>query len=156
MSAFDTANFLDFTTTEESVKRPPIPAGEYRGIIGDIAVSEWVSKTDPTKAGVKFTVPIELDLPGNVVESVGLNSPILKVSDSIMLDLTDQKTLDFSPGKNAKLRRYREATNNNKAGVPFSARTLQGKVVTVKISHREYPEGSGELFEQVDAVTAAN
>lgn len=154
MSQFDTSTFLDFTTTEESLKRPPIPVGDYTGIIGDLTVREWVSPKDPTKAGVAFDVPITLDLPQDVAAAAGLLEPTLKVKDSIMLDLTPQGAIDFAPGKNGKLRRYREATNNNKAGQPFSPRSLSGQVITVKISHREYPEGSGEFFEQVDGISA--
>lgn len=153
-SQFDPAAFLDFGTTEESVKRPPIPAGDYMGVIGDVAATQWASKTDPTKAGWKFDIPITLDLPQDVAESVGLTNTQLKVTDSVMLDLNDSGAIDFSIGKNGKLRKYREATNNNKAGQFFSARMLSGQVVTVKITHREYPEGSGDLFEQVNGVAA--
>jgi hypothetical protein len=60
----------------------------------------------------------------------------------------------MAPGKNGKLRKYREATNNNSAGKPFNIRMLGGQVVTVKIGHREYPEGSGDLFEQVAGIAA--
>jgi hypothetical protein len=155
-SNFDVSNFLDATTTQESVRRPPIPVGDYKGIIGDLTVEDWVSSKDPTKSGKKFVVPIELDLPGDVVESIGLSSPLLKVQDSIMLELNSSGAIDYSPGKNSKLRRYREATGNNQSGKPFSPRSLSGHVVTVRISHREYPEGSGDLFEQVDGIAAAN
>lgn len=152
MSQFDASTFLDFTTTEESVKRPPIPEGDYLGIIGELTASEWVSSKDATKSGMKFDVPITLDLPEDVWSAVGLRDGQLVVKDSMMLDLTPQKTLDFAPGKNGKLRKYREATNNNKAGQPFSARQLTGQAVLVKITYREYPEGSGDFFEQVSGV----
>lgn len=154
MTQFDPSTFLDATTTEESVKRPPIPVGDYTGVIGDLAVRDWVSKTDPTKSGKAVDVPITLDLPADVAESVGLNEPTLKVKDGIMLDLTAAGSIDYSPGKNGKLRKYREATNNNKAGQPFSMRQLSGRVITVKIGHREYPEGSGDLFEEVTGIAA--
>lgn len=154
MSQFDASTFLDFTTTEESVKRPPIPEGDYLGIIGELSASEWVSSKDPTKSGMKFDVPITLDLPEDIWSAAGLRDGQLVVKDSMMLDLTPQKSLDFSAGKNGKLRKYREATNNNKAGQPFSARQLTGQAVTVKITHREYPEGSGDFFEQVSGVAA--
>lgn len=156
-SAFDTSAFLDQTTTEQSVKRPPIPAGEYRGIIGELAPRPWVSQSDPTKSGMAFDVPITLDLPGDVAAAVGLTEPTLKVKDSIMLDLTDTvpPAIDYSVGKNAKLRKYRDATGNNVPGKAFSPRQLQGNVVTVKIGHREYPAGSGDLFEDVVGIAAA-
>lgn len=149
MSTFDTSSFLDFTTTEESVKRPPLPAGDYTGVIGDITVSDWVSRDDPTKAGKKFEVALTVDVPGDIAAEVGLLEPTLKMKDSVMLDLTESGSLDYGVGKNAKLRKYREATGNNVAGKPFNPRMLIGNVVTVKVNHREYPVGSGELFENV-------
>lgn len=155
MSAFDTSTFLDFTTTEESLKRPPIPVGDYTGVINDLVVREWVSPKDPTKSGVAFDVPITLDLPQDVAAAANLVEPALKVKDSIMLDLKPgTNAIDFAPGRNAKLRKYRDATGNNKAGQPFSPRSLSGQVITVKIGHREYPEGSGEFFEEVLGVAA--
>lgn len=153
-SQFDASTFLDFTTTEESVKRPPIPVGDYTAVIGDLTTREWVSPKDATKAGIAIDVPLTIDLAQDVADAVGLLEPLLKVKDSIMLDLKDNGSLDFSPGKNGKLRKYREATGNNSAGKPFNARMLSGQVVTVKITHREYPEGSGDLFEQVAGIAA--
>lgn len=154
MSSFDASTFLDFTTTEESVKRPPIPVGDYLGIIGELTADDWISSKDPTKSGKKFIIPITLDLPEDVWTAAGLNSGQLLVTDTAMLDITPQGSLDYAPGKNGKLRKYREATNNNKAGQPFNPRMLTGQAITVKIGHREYPEGSGDLFEQVQSVAA--
>lgn len=148
-TTFDPAAFLDFTTTEESVKRPPLPIDDYTAVIGDLTTRSWVSPKDPTKSGIAIDVPLVIDVPGDLVESLGLRESTLTVKDSIMLDLTESGSIDMGPGKNGRLRKYREATNNNKAGQPFNARMLSGQVVTVKIGHREYPEGSGDLFEQV-------
>lgn len=156
MSTFDPSAFLDFTTTEESVKRPPIPVGDYTGVIGDVTAEPWLSSKDHTKSGMKINVVIDLDLPGDVVENLNLNSPTLKVRDSIMLDLTAEGAIDMAAGKNGKLRKYREATNNNKKGSPFNARMLSGQVITVKVGHREYPEGSGDYFENVEGIAAHN
>ena len=154
MSQFDASTFLDFTTTEESVKRPPIPVGDYLGVIGELSADDWVSQKDPTKSGKKFIVPITLDLPEDIWTAAGLNNGQMIVTDTMMLDITPQGSLDYAPGKNGKLHKYREATNNNKAGQPFNPRMLQGQAVTVKIGHREYPEGSGDLFEQVAGIAA--
>lgn len=154
-SAFDASAFLDFTTTEQSVKRPPLPVGEYIAIIGELEPRPWVSKTDASKSGMAFDVPLQIDVPGDLQAELGLNEPLLKVKDGIMLDLTPTNGLDMAAGKNGKLRKYREATGMNVAGQPFAPRMLTGKVVTVKIGHREYPAGSGDLFEEVLGVAAA-
>jgi hypothetical protein len=84
---------------------------------------------------------------------VGLTSPTLELKDSIMLDLNSGGMIDYSPGKNGGLRRYRDATDLNKPGVPFKARDLVGRMVKLKIGHREYPEGSGDLFEEIKGVS---
>ena len=154
MSSFDPNSFLDFATEEQSLKRPPLPEGEYTAIIGELAVRDWVSPRDPTKSGKAFDVQLTIDVPGDVQAELGLTEPTIKTKDSIMLDLTPTGALDYSIGKNAKLRKYRDATNNNIAGKTFSPRMLIGQVITAKITHREYPEGSGDLFEQVAGVAA--
>lgn len=154
MSTFDPNLFLDATTTEASLKRPPLPIGDYTAIIGEMTPRQWVSPKDATKSGMAIDVQLEIDVPGSVQEQLGLTQPTLKVKDGIMLDTTEAGGLDMSPGKNAKLRRYREATGLNIAGKPFNIRMLQGNAVKVKIGHREYPEGSGDLFEQVEGISA--
>ncbi len=48
MSTFDPSQFLDMVTTEESVRRPPLPAGEVlSGEIADISVRINQGKKDP-------------------------------------------------------------------------------------------------------------
>lgn len=155
MSQFDAATFLDATTTEAAAKRPPLPVGDYTAIIGELAVRDGVSKKDPTKTYVAMDINLEIDVPGSIQEELGLTMPTLKVKDSAMLDLAaDGKSLDWAPGKNGALRRYREALGMNISGQPFSPRQMGGRLVTVKITHREYPEGSGDLFENVAGVAA--
>ncbi len=155
MSIFDATALLAATTTEQSTRRPPLPVGEYNAVIGDLTTEEWVSSKDATKSGVKLKVPLTIDVPGDVQTALGLNEPALKVTDSFIIDLTESGTIDWAPGKNGKIRRYRDATGNNVAGRPFNLLALQGQLVKVRIGHREYPEGSGDLFEQVDGVVKA-
>jgi hypothetical protein len=50
----------------------------------------------------------------------------LVLTDSIMLDLNSGGMIDYSPGKNGGLRRYRDATDLNKPGVSFKAKDLIG------------------------------
>jgi hypothetical protein len=150
MSSFDPEAFLDITLTEPTVKRPPIPVGDYHGILGEIKSRAWQGKKDPSKSGIAWDVPIEIELPPSVATMVG--QPTIKVTDSIMLDITDSGSLDNSPGKNRRLRLYREALDMNKPGDSFSARAMSGRPVLVKIKHEEY---EGDLYERVDAVARA-
>lgn len=153
MSTFDPSTFLDATITQESVRRNPIPAGlDLTGIIGEVKGRTWQGRADPSKSGIVMDVPIEIDLTAypDVQKVVGV--PRITLTDGLMLDLTDAGTIDLAPGKNGKLRRYREALNMNKAGEPFSFRLMQGRMIKVKISHRTY---EGDIFDQVESVAKA-
>lgn len=152
-SAFDPASFLDATTTDASVKRPPLPPGDYTAITGQLTSKAWESKKPEAKikSGIKFEVPLSLEVPLAVQEQLGLG-PTLSFTDSIMLEVTEQGGIDYSPGKNGGLRRYRDACNCNQAGQPFSPRMLEGKAVKVKIGHKVY---EGEVYDEIQGVAKA-
>lgn len=152
-SQFDPNTFLHATTTEALTRRPPIPSGtQLVGTIGEITAAEWASK-DGTKSGMKFNVPIKFDLLAypEIHKVVGVDS--VQLSDTIMLDLTaDKQGIDWSPGKNGGLRRYREALGMNTPGEPFSPFAMSGRLIRVEISHREY---NNELYDEVKSVAKA-
>ena len=151
MSHFDPSAFLDATITEPSTKRLPLPAGrDFVAIVGEVKARTWQGKADPTKSGVVMDVPLEVDL--SAYPDVQIGATKVTLTDGIMLDLTEAGMIDNSPGKNGKLRRYREALNMNKAGDAFSFRAMQGRTIKVKISHRTY---EGDIFDQVDSVAKA-
>jgi hypothetical protein len=151
-SQFDTSAFLDMTMDAPLVKRPPLPVGDYTAIVGEPIMRDWVSPKDPTKAGKAVDLFLEIDVPPAVVESLGLTQSTLKVKDGFILDLTPSGGLDTAPGKNGAIRRYRDALDMNKPGDRFSLRNMTGRVVKVKIGHREY---NGDLFEDVLAIAKA-
>jgi len=140
MSNFDPSSFVDITITEEFTRRPPLPVGDYTAIIGDITCVPWQGKADPAKSGLKYVVPLTIEVPPNVQSDLGLSIPTIKLTDGIMLDLTEAGTLDTSPGKNGALRRYRDALKMNKAGEPFSPRKMVGQPITVRIIHEVWNE----------------
>lgn len=148
-SAFDPASFLHATTTDSFERRPPLPVGDYTAVIGEISARSWQGKADPSKSGIAYDVPLTLEIPAHIQSEMGIELSTLQLKDSIMLDLTPQGTIDSAPGKNRGLRMYREATDLNKKGEPFSAPMLTGKVVLVKIAHEEY---EGNLMERVKGV----
>ena len=150
MSQFDPDSFLDATLSEPTVKRPPLPVGDYVGQIGEIKGREWKGVSDPSKSGYAWDVPIVIQVPPEVQSALGLELATLTLRDSIMIDTTPQGTIDNSLGKNGQLRRYREATDMNKPGDSFSARKMQGAIVTVKIKHDLY---QGEPVERIAGVT---
>ena len=137
-SMFDPSTFLDAQLTEPTEKRPPLPVGEYTGIIDEVKARTWQGRKDPTKSGIAWDVPITLDVPAAIQEDLHLTSPTLTFTDSVMLDLTEGGLIDNAPGKNRRLRMYREACDMNKPGDVFSGRAMQGKVVHVKLEHELY------------------
>ena len=152
MSAFDPQTYLDSQISEPTVKRPPLPAGDYVGIIEDVKSRTWTGKNDPTKSGIAFDIPMVIQLPAEVQQQLGIEATTLKFTDSIMLDLTESGTIDNGVGKNRRLRTYREACDMNKPGDVFSPRKMVGKLVTVKIKHDLW---EGEIVEKIAGVAKA-
>lgn len=154
-STFDPASFLDSTTTEQSVRRPPLDPGDYVAVTGEIKARAWTSKKvdAKVKSGIAFDVPLTIEVPLGQQESKKLSATIT-MNDSIMVETTPQGGIDYGVGKNPSLRRWREATDLNVAGTPFNPRMLGGKVVKVKIGHRIAEEGpsAGELFDEIQGV----
>ena len=134
-SQFDPQSFLDAQITEAFVKRPPLPVGDYTAVIGEIAARTWQGKKDPTKSGIAWDVPLTIEIPAAIQQELGLTNSTITLQDSVMIDLTPNGTINTAPGANRRLRAYRDATDNNVPGKPFSARMLTGAVVTVKIAH---------------------
>lgn len=151
MTAFDPATFIDQTISEPSTKRPPLPAGrDYIGVIGEPKPRPWQGKQDPSKSGMAIDYPVTVDLSGypDVKEKLG-GLPQVTLTYSIMVDTTDAGLIDNSPGKNGRLRQFREALNLNKPGDTFSWRMAQGRSIKLKVKHREY---QGDLYDEVDSV----
>lgn len=152
ISAFDPQSFLDAQLTEPSEKRPPLPAGEYTAVIGAIEARAWQGKKDPTKSGIAWDIPLSLEIPADVQSALKLTNANLTLKDSLMLDLTDGGMIDNAPGKNRRLRNYREAVDMNKPGDVFSARKMEGRVVRVSITHDIW---EGQPVEKIAAVARA-
>lgn len=148
-SMFDPSTFLDATLTEPTEKRPPLPIGDYTAVIGEVTARAWQGKQDPSKSGIAWDIPLAIEVPAEVQAQLKLTQATLNLRDSIMLDLTEGGTIDNSPGKNRRLRAYREALNMNNPGDTFSARKMSGGVVKVKISHEMW---EGQPVERIDGV----
>lgn len=150
-SSFNPETFLDATMTEPTEKRPPLPVGDYTAVVGAITARAWQGKADPTKSGIAWDIPLTLEVPAEIQAELKMDQSTLPLKDSIMLDLTENGTIDNSPGKNRRLRAYREATDMNKPGDVFSARKMEGKVLKVKITHDLW---EGQPIERVSGVVA--
>lgn len=150
MSIFDPNALLDATTTDASTRRPPLPVGDYPATVTDVTARQWTGKKDPSKSGIALDVKLQVEVPGEL-QAEG-QPPSLVMNDSIMLDTTPGGAIDYSPGRNGRLRIYREALGMNEAGQPFSHRSMIGRVLKVKIKHEPY---EGELYDRVDSVAKA-
>jgi hypothetical protein len=149
MSSFDPQSFLDAQITEPTVKRPPLPVGDYTAVIGEITARAWQGKTDPTKSGIAWDIPLSVEVPADVQAQLGLTTATITLKDSVMIDLTSEGMIDNGVGKNRRLRNYREATDLNKAGDVFSARKMVGTVIKVKVAHDVW---EGEPIEKIAGV----
>jgi hypothetical protein len=145
MSNFDPNKFLDATITEVQTRRPNLPPGiDLIGTIGEVKITPWQGKMDPSKAGIRADVPITLD-----TSMVKDQPPQVTITYGIMLDLNDAGLIDLSPGRNGKLRGFREALGMNAPGSAFNWRQVQGRQVRAKISHRSY---ENEIYDDISAV----
>jgi hypothetical protein len=142
-SAFDPALFLDATTTEAYTKRPPLPPGDYQGVIEDIKSQSGQQKKDPTKDWYAFNIQLGVNSRGAIEQEKVI------LFHFVGLDVTPSGALDWSPGRNRQLGRYREALGMNVAGTPFNPRNMIGRMVTVKVGQEIY---EGEQRDTVDTV----
>ncbi len=152
MTLFDPNQFLDLEISTPLVRRPPLPVGDYIAVVGEVKAESWTGKPGGKaegKSGMKYVVPLIIEVPPATQSQLGLTQSTLTLTDGIMLDITDQGTLDTGPGKNGNLRRYRDALDMNKPGETFRARAMQGRPIRVKITHEIY---LGEAVERIDGV----
>jgi hypothetical protein len=149
-SQFSPDSFLDVTIETPLERREPLPVDDYIAVIGEVKAGTWESQKKGT-SGIKWEFPVTVDVPAELQASLGL-PPTLQMRDSIMLDLTENGTLDTSKGKNNRLRQYREACDLNKPGDSFTARKLTGQAIKVRITHELY---NNAIQERIGAVSKA-
>lgn len=109
-----------------------IPVGQYLAISAKVETKQWTSKEDPTKTGQRLVVSWEID-DEQLKEYLGRAG---KISQSIMLDLTDDGRLDTGKGRNAQLGRLRAALGLNNPGERFTLGMLSGRVAKIEVGHR--------------------
>lgn len=142
-TSFDPQAFLDLPIDQAFERRPPLPVKDYPAIIQDVTARPWQSKDKynadgSPKAGIAYDVSLQVQIPLDVKDQLGLKTETMQMKDSIMLDLNEQGGLSTEPGANRQLRQYREALDMNKPGVTFRARDMIGRTVLLRIKHEEY------------------
>jgi hypothetical protein len=155
MTEFNPLAILEGTTDREFTKSPALPVGDYIGVIAEFdrekAFRSGTQKSDPTKKWSAINVRIDVDLNQYPDARAVVNADRVSLFDMVMIDLTASGSLDYSTGKNNRLRRYREALGQNTPGVPWAPTHMQGRPVKVKIKHDPYGD---EVQARVDAVSA--
>lgn len=150
---FDVNQLLDTQTTEEAKRRPPLRTDiEYIGILGEPKVRQNAGKKDPSKVYSFLDWDVEVDVSAVPGEAERLGTSSVRLRHSVSLDLTESNSLDWSTGKNVGLGIMREALGMNVKGQAFNIRQMQGRPVRLRISHEEYPEGSGVLQDRIKSV----
>jgi hypothetical protein len=150
---FDPQAYLDLPTNEANTRRNPVPAGDYVSTIQNIEARTWQSKdkyderTGQLKSGIVFDITHTVDLPESVQTLCGIKS--LTIRDGVMVDRSESGAIDTAPGKNSRLRAYRDALDMNKPGEPFRARDMLGKLIRVRVTHEEW---QGNIVEKIGAV----
>lgn len=157
MSDFDVNAFLDQSTNEAAVARPPIDAQEYISTIKDLDFKEWKSKdkinprTGELYEGVNCNIVHTIDVPEDIAERCGLDSPTLQLTHRVSVDRIGN-ALDWSRGKNNGLRAYRDATDTNVQGQAFNPRMLIGRTVRVRVGHEAFND---RMVEKIVGVARA-
>ena len=138
------------SNTELPAKRPPLPKNrEYVGTIREVKTRVWRGKADPSQSGVAADVSVEIDLSEDPEAAKAVGARKVTLTDSIMLDLTDSGSLDPSPSKNGKLRRYRAAVGLSVSGEALGIDDLPGRAIRVTIKHYYY---DGDFYDGIDSV----
>lgn len=145
-TVFDPAQFIDLQTTEAASRRPPLPVGDYQALVENLEFKPW-AKDD--KSGVRCEAKLKITVPPSTKEQLGLQQDTITLTQSIFLDVNEAGGLDWAPGRNGQLRKYREALGQNTAGQPWSPRMMIGQPLLVKITHEMY---EGEVQERVGGV----
>lgn len=156
MTDFNPLAILEGTTDREFSKSPALPVGDYIGIIAEFdrekSFKSGTQKNDPTKTWSAINIRIDIDLTQYPDARAHVNQDRVSLFDMVMIDLTpDGRGLDYSTGKNARLRKYREALGQNVPGQPWAPTHMQGRPIKVKVKHDIYQD---EQQARVDAVSA--
>lgn len=151
-SNFNPEQFLGAALSAPLTKRPPADAGRpYDALIKEVPkIRPWTSEAKGT-SGFAADIALDITLAPDVGTKVGQSN--ITLTDSVFLDTTPAGGLDMAPGRNRGLRRYYDATGLNKPGTTMNH--LAGQRVKVVLKHQVAADGSGDIYERVDAITKA-
>lgn len=149
---FDPNAYLEMSIDTPMEKRQPAPAGVYfPAEITALNPVQWQSKdkvdeSGNLKAGIRFDITLKVQFSTDVQQQYALTYSELTITDGVMIDRNAAGGIDTTPGKNNRLRIYREACDLNRPGEVFRPAQLVGRPVMVKFRHEDY---QGNLQEKV-------
>jgi hypothetical protein len=150
-NVFDPSLYLDSTVDQPTIRRPAAAAAvDYLALIKDVKSRTWQGKEDPSKSGVALDVQMEITLTAEQAKAVGQEK--ITLTDGFILDLTEGGTIDNSPGRNRRVRQYRDALDMNKPGDTWSPRRMIGRTLMCQLSHELY---QGDIQERIAALRKA-
>lgn len=128
------------------------PGNDYVGTIAadGVGLADFKYKQGERagQTGYRMTVKWELDdHDGSIEKQIGRKPTI---TQSIMLDITDEGGLDMGEGKNVQLGRLREALGQNDDGAPWQPAMLYGGRARLDIQHRI--DNNGDEQQEVKGV----
>lgn len=151
MSMFDPDTFLATSSTEAlDTTVLPIPEGDYAATIdsGDDGIS--VRQFESSKNNQTYTAMDVWWIIDDAALASQLGRKVLRVKQSIFLDVTASGGLDYAKGKNVQLGRVRDAVGQNRPGQPWTPSMLKGAgPARIKVIHRMNGE---DLFAEVKSV----
>lgn len=146
------ATSVDHANSTKVILIPP--GTEYIGqiVVDGVGLADFTFKKGDrvgTK-GYRMTVRWELqDEDGAIEKEIG-RKPV--ITQSIMLDVTEEGGLDMGEGKNVQLGRLREAVDQNTDGQPWQPAMLMGQMARLEIAHRI--DNNGAEQQDVKSVTS--
>jgi len=145
-SSFDPKLFLQAQVTEINEKRPPLPMenpaspdGTYLSLMGEPTTDTGVIEKGDRAGQVwlSIAVPHKIEVPQQLQDTLKIQ-PVVVITDRVFIDLTPQKTIDNSPGRNRRQRLYREALDLNKVGDVWAWYKVAGQAIKIKVEHEMY------------------
>lgn len=147
-------DLLDSAVKDSFIERPPLPQIEYSAVIMDITdLKESESKFDVGEKYYMLTFKLELDVPFDIKETLGLNTSTFPLTHNFFVDIINvngRNQFDTRTGKNKMLSQYRKAIG--KSNEVFRLNDLRGARVRVTIKHRVF---NGSIKENVGSVLPA-
>lgn len=148
-SLFDPATFFQ-TDVQGSfdTSRPPVPPGEYPGVISKIDLRSGTSAKGRPWASLNVIWEIDDEM---VRQETGLSKPTAR--QNLFLDLTeDGKGLAVGKGKNVDLGVLREAVGQNFSDRPWNFNMLEGAAALVRTDVETYRDRQYSVVKGVVAL----